>query len=94
MNFFCKILKNIAASATKFKIIVAFNNRPDATMMRRKLIETVHLQPPTPTHLGNTKLCSFTQGELKENALKACVSNITRLNTGNNKNSSIFTGNQ
>ena len=48
MHVLCKILKNVDSSAAEFEIASTFENGQDDTVIRRALLEMVHLQPGTP----------------------------------------------
>ena len=48
MHMLCKILKNTVASAAECEIASDFENDQDATVIRLKILEMNHLQPPVP----------------------------------------------
>jgi hypothetical protein len=66
-----KVLKHIMSSAAEAEIGAVFINSKEGAVLRTKLEELEHPQPPTPTETYNTTATGYSNGTIKQKCTKA-----------------------
>ena len=69
--FFCKILRNIMASATEAKYGALFINGQAAVPIQPTLMEMNHAQPPTPIQVENSTAVGIANKSIRQKMYKA-----------------------
>jgi hypothetical protein len=66
-----KVLKHVMSSAAEAEIGAVFINAKEGAVLRTKLEEVGHKQPPTPMETDNTTATGYSNGTIKQKRTKA-----------------------